>query len=229
MEDRKRPYYWSVRDCESANKLLSKNRKLTALLNRLRESLQPTMEKLGSSFAATGLSANFWTMVGLCLSIVAGGVYTLPTIGLDRYFAAVIGGVVLLVSGFFDMVDGSVARVTGKTTKKGAFLDSSFDKIAETAIFMGIAFGGLASPLLAMLALALSLLVSYTRARAESLGIELKGIGIGERAERLLIVAIVGMVPHPEALNWAMIIVSIVAGITLGQRIAATSRKLSTT
>jgi archaetidylinositol phosphate synthase len=71
-------------------------------------------------------------------------------------------------------------------------------------------------------------LVSYTRARAESLGVELKGIGIGERAERLLIVAIVGMVPHQDALNWAMILVSIVAGITLGQRIAATSKKLST-
>jgi archaetidylinositol phosphate synthase len=135
---------------------------------------------------------------------------------------------VLLIAGFFDMVDGSVARITGKTTKKGAFLDSSFDKIAETAIFLGIAVGGLANPSWAMLALALSLLVSYTRARAESLGVELKGIGIGERAERLLIVAIVGMVPHQDALNWAMILVSIVAGITLGQRIAATSKKLST-
>jgi archaetidylinositol phosphate synthase len=212
----------------SANKLLSKNRKLRALLNRLRESLQPAMEKLGSSFAATGLSANFWTAVGLGLSIVAGGIYASPALGIDRFFAAVTGGMVLLIAGFFDMVDGSVARITGKTTKKGAFLDSSFDKIAETAIFLGIAVGGLANPSWAMLALALSLLVSYTRARAESLGVELKGIGIGERAERLLIVAIVGMVPHQDALNWAMILVSIVAGITLGQRIAATSKKLST-
>jgi archaetidylinositol phosphate synthase len=187
------------------------------------------MEKLGSSFAATGLSANFWTAVGLGLSIVAGGIYASPTIGFDRYFAALVAGIVLLVSGFFDMVDGSVARVTGKSTKKGAFLDSTFDKIAETSIFLGIAIGSLAHPAWAMLALALSLLVSYTRARAESLGVELKGIGIGERAERLLIVAIVGIVPLPDAINWAMIIVSVVAGITLGQRIAATSKKLSTT
>lgn len=187
------------------------------------------MHRLGSSFAATGLSANFWTLVGLLISVLAGGIYASALIGVNWYTAAVLGGIALLIAGFFDMVDGSVARVTGKMSKRGAFLDSSFDKVAETAIFFGIALGGLAQPTWVMLALALSLLVSYTRARAESLGVELKGIGIGERAERLLIVAIVGMLPHPEALNWAMIIVSIVAAVTIGQRIAATSRKLSTT
>ena len=187
------------------------------------------MAKLGSSFAATGLSANFWTMVGLILSLLAGAIYASPAVGFQWYLASVIGGVILLVSGFFDIVDGSVARVTGKSSKKGAFLDSSFDKVAETVIFLGIAVGGLAEPAWAMLALALSLLVSYARARAESLGVELRGIGIGERAERLLIVAFVGMIPHPDALSWAMIIVSIVAGVTLAQRIAATSKKLSTT
>ena len=214
---------------DKANKLLSKICKLTALLNKFRDLLQPTMTKLGLRFAATGLSANFWTLVGLLLSLLAGVIYASPVAGVPWYTGAVLGGVALLISGFFDMIDGSVARITGKTTKKGAFLDSSFDKVAEVAVFLGIALGGLAQPTWAMLALALSLLVSYTRARAESLGVELKGIGIGERAERLLIVALVGMIPHPEALNWAMIIVSIVAGITLGQRIVATSRRLSTT
>jgi archaetidylinositol phosphate synthase len=184
------------------------------------------MAKLGTSFAGTGLSADFWTGVGLALAFLAGAIYALPVIGFNWYTTAVLGGVALLVSGFFDIVDGSVARVTGKSTKKGAFLDSSFDKIAETAVFLGIAAGGLGQPLWVMLALALSLLVSYTRARAESVGVELKGIGIGERAERLLIIALVGMIPHPDALTWAMIIVSGVAGITLVQRIIATFRRL---
>ena len=144
-----------------------------------------------------------------------------------------------MISGFFDVVDGSVARVTKKTSKKGAFLDSSFDKISEVVIFAGIAFGNLANPFWCLVGLGMSLLVSYTRARAESLGVELKGIGIGERAERLLILAIIGMIPLgailPEQLpeqsgmSWAVIIVSIVAGITLAQRIAATSKKLSST
>lgn len=201
------------------------------MLNKLRDSLQPTMQKLGSGFASTGLSANFWTGVGLVLAFVAAGAYASTLFGIPGWIAAIAGGILLLVSGFFDMVDGAVARVTKQASKKGAFLDSTFDKIAEVAIFVGIAVGGLANPVWVMIALGLSLLVSYTRARAESLGVELKGIGIGERAERMLILAIIGMVPFGreflfEDMNWAVIIVSIVAGITLIQRIVATANKL---
>jgi archaetidylinositol phosphate synthase len=182
------------------------------------------MTKLGAGFASTGLSANFWTGIGLAISIAAGIAYASPTLG--WYMAAVIGGILLLVSGFFDMVDGAVARVTKQTSKKGAFLDSTFDKIAEVVIFAGIAFGGLADPFWCLTGLGASLLVSYTRARAESVGVELKGIGIGERAERLLIIALVGFIPIEGAMTWAVIIVTIVAGITLAQRIAATAKKL---
>jgi archaetidylinositol phosphate synthase len=198
------------------------------------------MTKLGTSFASTGLSANFWTGLGLAISIAAGVVYASPafisSIGwYGQYAAAVIGGVLLLISGFFDIVDGSVARVTKQTSKKGAFLDSSFDKISEVVIFAGIAFGGLADPFWCLVALGISILVSYTRTRAESLGVELKGIGIGERAERMLILAIIGMIPlgfafpGQSGMYWAVIIAAIVAGITLIQRIVATAKKLSFT
>jgi archaetidylinositol phosphate synthase len=202
------------------------------LLNKLRNSLQPTMLRLGTSFASTGLSANFWTGVGLAISVAAGIAYASASSGLDPYYAAVSGGLLLLISGFFDVVDGSVARVTKKTSKKGAFLDSSFDKISEVVIFAGIAFGNLAEPLWCLGALGMSLLVSYSRARAETLGVELKGIGIGERAERMLILAIIGMLPLASiqpglsGMSWAVIIVLVVAGITLAQRIVATLRNL---
>lgn len=207
------------------------------MLNKLRDSLQPMMTRLGTSFASTGMSANFWTGVGLAISIAAGVAYASPAF-LDvrwysPYLAAVIGGVLLLVSAFFDVVDGSVARMTKQTSKKGAFLDSSFDKISEVVIFAGIAFGSLADPFWCLVALGVSILVSYTRARAESLGVELKGIGIGERAERILILAIIGMIPLDlisgmhSGMYWAVIIVSIVAGITLIQRVAVTAKKLS--
>jgi len=206
------------------------------LLNKLRDSLQPAMTRLGTSFASTGLSANFWTGLGLVISIAAGIAYASPIFtSTDRYLAAIVGCVLLLISGFFDIVDGSVARVTKQTSKKGAFLDSSFDKISEVVIFGGIALGGLASPFWCLVALGLSLLVSYTRARAESLGVELKGIGIGERAERMLLLAIIGMIPlHlvpglQSGLYWAVIMVTIVAGVTLVQRIGATAKKLSST
>jgi archaetidylinositol phosphate synthase len=77
-----------------------------------------------------------------------------------------------------------------------------------------------------MLALSLSIIVSYVRARAESLGVELKGIGIGERAERLLIIAIIGMVPVAGAMQWAVVVVSVISGLTLIQRIAVVLKNL---
>lgn len=203
------------------------------MLNKLRNLLEPTLRRIGATFASTGLSANFWTGLGLAVSVLAAIAYTSNAfLNLDWTpwnFAAVIGGILLLVSGFFDIVDGSVARITKRISNKGAFLDSVFDKIAEVIIFGGIALGQLADSFWCLVALGLSLLVSYTRARAESLGGKLKGIGIGERAERLLIIAIIGMIPVREAMQWAVIIVSIVAGITLAQRMVVTVRKLSST
>ena len=203
------------------------------LLNKLRNLLEPALTKIGASFASTGLSANFWTALGLAMSVLAAIIYASNAfLDLDWRpwnFAAVIGGIFLLVSGFFDIVDGNVARITKQISKKGAFLDSVFDKIAEVLIFGGIALGQLADSFWCLVALGLSLLVSYTRARAESLGGKLEGIGIGERAERLLLIAIIGMIPVREAMQWAMIIISIVAGITLAQRMVVTVRRLSST
>ena len=164
----------------------------------------------------------------MLLSIVAALLYAsaAPSIGLIRFNAIILGSIVLLISGFFDVVDGTVARVTKSSSRKGSFLDSSLDKLSEVAVFLGLAIGDLAEPLLCMIALSLSLIVSYIRARAESLGIELKGIGIGERAERLLILAIIGMIPISGAMQWAVVIVSIIAGITIVQRMVATYKKL---
>jgi archaetidylinositol phosphate synthase len=149
-----------------------------------------------------------------------------PTINFPWFYASISGSILLLISGFFDIIDGNVARVTRQSSKKGAFLDSSLDKLAEAAIFIGIAAGGLADPLLCMIGLALSLMVSYVRARAESLSIELKGIGIGERAERLLIIAVLGLIPIVGIMQWAVIAVSVISGITLIQRITVALKML---
>jgi len=189
------------------------------MLNNLRNTLQPILEKIGKVFVSTGLSPNFWTGLGLLFAILSAIIY-----GLNIEFGVIFGGLLLLASGFFDVVDGQVARVTGKTSKTGSYLDSMFDKIAEVVIFLGILIGGFAEPYLVVLAITLSLLVSYTRARAESLGIKLQGIGIGERAERLLVIAIIGMIGFME---YAIIIVIVIAGITLIQRIIATTKQLN--
>ena len=188
------------------------------MLNNLRDTLKPALEKMGRGFASTGLSPNFWTVVGLGFALLSAIAY-----GMGIEFGLIIGGVLLLVSGFFDMVDGQVARVTGKTSKVGSYLDSMFDKIAETAIFLGILVGGYAEPYLVLLAITLSLLVSYARAKSDSLNIKLQGIGIGERAERLLTIAIIGIIGYMEP---AVIIVVIIAGITLIQRMIFTAKNI---
>jgi archaetidylinositol phosphate synthase len=188
------------------------------VLNNLRETLQPALEKMGKGFASTGLSPNFWTAVGLIFALISALVY-----GLGLEFSLIIGGVLLLVSGFFDMVDGQVAKVTGKTSKKGGYLDSMFDKIAETAIFLGILVGGYVEPYLVLLAITLSLLVSYARAKSDSLNIKLQGVGIGERAERLLVIAIIGIIGF---MGIAVLIVVIIAAITLIQRMIVTAKNI---
>ncbi|MDQ3971993.1 MAG: CDP-alcohol phosphatidyltransferase family protein [Thermoproteota archaeon] len=198
------------------------------MLNRFRMALGPVLDRIGSFFAASGLSPNFWTALSLIFATASGLIYmsALLSIGSGSYQFSLAGSIMLLISGFFDIVDGGVARATKRGSKKGTYLDSVFDKISESIIFLGIAIGGLASPLFCQLAVSLSLLVSYTRSRSESMGIELKGVGIGERAERLLLVGILGLIPLEGNLQYAVILVCLLAGITLYQRIVYSLRKL---
>ena len=188
------------------------------MLNNLRESLKPYLQNIGRAFASTGISPNVWTVVGLVFAFTASLIY-----GINVEYSLILGGIILLVSGFFDIVDGQVARYTNKISKTGGFLDSVFDKIAEVAIFFGILMGGYAEPYLVFLAITLSLLVSYVRAKADAAQIKLQGIGIGERAERLLVIAIVGIIGFMEI---AVIIVVIIASITLIQRLAVMSKSI---
>lgn len=176
-------------------------------------------------------SPNFWTRLSLITSVIAATIYGSATV-LDHqysYYFSLGGGIFLIISGFFDLVDGSVARLTKRTSKRGSFIDSTYDKISESIVYIGIAVGALATPITCMIAISLSLLVSYVRARSESLGVLLQGIGIGERAERLLLLAIIGMLPLQGSSQWAVIIVSIVAGFTFVQRVLEVNKQLSST
>lgn len=191
------------------------------MLNRFREKITPITTLIGNNFGSLGLSPTFWSMIGFTFAILSSIFFGLTNFlnqqGLEFPWQ-VIGSIMLLISGFFDIVDGSVARVMKKTTTRGAFLDSNFDKVSEALIFIAIAIGGLSDPILAMIALSTSILVSYLRARAESLGIELKGIGIGERAERLLILAICGLIPISGSIQWGVIIIILISAFSFIQR-----------
>ena len=198
------------------------------MLNKLRQSLGPGLDRMGALFASSGLSPNFWTALSLIFAAASGIIYmsSVSSLGLNWYVSSLAGSMMLLISGFLDIVDGCVARATKRSNKKGAYLDSIFDKISESIIFIGIALGGHANPVTSQIALSLSLLVSYTRAKSEAVGIELKGVGIGERAERLLIVGILGLIPLEGVLQFALLLVCLFAGITLCQRVVFTIRKL---
>ncbi|MDA4119898.1 MAG: CDP-alcohol phosphatidyltransferase family protein [Thaumarchaeota archaeon] len=181
------------------------------MLDRLRARLEGYLTGLGMRFSKAGLSPTSWTMVGLAVSILAAYSYSASS-----YRGEVVGGVLVLISGFFDLVDGAVARVTGKTSMKGAFVDSTLDRVAEVTIFAGILVGHYGSAISILLALSTSLLVSYTRAKGDALGISLSGVGIGERSERLIIIAVASII---GLLGWGVIIVLIVAAFTFLERI----------
>ena len=191
------------------------------MLNRFREKITPITTRIGNSFGSLGLSPTFWSMIGFAFGILSSIFFGLTNFLNQQSLEfpwQVIASIMLLISGFFDIVDGSVARVMKKTTTRGAFLDSNFDKVSEALIFIAIAIGGLSNPILAMIALSTSILVSYLRARAESLGIELKGIGVGERAERLLILAICGLIPISGSIQWGVIIIILISAFSFIQR-----------
>ena len=200
------------------------------MLNNLRNKFDPIFEKIGRGFASLGFGPSFWTWIGLVLSIISAIMFSLhsPAIGVDWYTATFLGSLFLIIAGFFDAVDGAVARVTKRSSPLGGYLDSVIDKVSEIIVFVGIMIGSFTNPVLVLVGLSLSLLVSYTRARGEGLGVDLKGKGIAERAERILIIAILGFIPFADNMSVALWIISILSAITVLERLKVVSAKLGT-
>jgi CDP-diacylglycerol--glycerol-3-phosphate 3-phosphatidyltransferase len=133
------------------------------------------------------------------------------------------GAVVFVVGSVLDILDGALARLSGKGTPFGAFLDSTTDRVSEGFMLGSIALvfhrhGNQVALAFAFAAVAGSFLVSYTRARAEALG--LKGdVGIGSRAERVVVIT-TGLVFAPwGVLPWAIYFLAATAWFTVGQRV----------
>lgn len=155
-------------------------------------------------------------------------------IGAGLYFAGgkpIAAGILLMIGGFFDILDGAVARENGRVTAFGGVLDSVSDRYADAAVFIGIMWGGYSAILpyiqndwiVSAVALVGSLLVSYSRARAEAAGTGKLAIGVAERAERMILI-ILGA--FTGLLNWAVLIVAVISHLTVLQRMIATYRIL---
>ena len=167
--------------------------------NWARHNLSPLLDPIVGTMARTGVSANALTFMGFGLNVVAG-----ILIALGQPFW---GGVVMTALAMpLDAVDGAVARAQGKQTKFGAFFDSTLDRCAEGALLAGLAYsfavrGDTLSVVVTFAAMIGSFLVSYTRARAEGLGIECK-VGLFSRFGRflLLVAGLLGSIITPAVL-----------------------------
>ena len=176
-----------------------------------RSRLSALFEEPAARFlAGLGVSADAITLGGL---LVAGVSAYLVSVGL-----LLAGGLTLLGSGTFDLLDGAVARQTGKVTKFGGLLDSVADRVAESGLLLGVLVFYIDQSyavgiVLAYVALAVSFLVSYVRARAEGLGVSFKG-GVMTRAERVASLA-VGLIVAQWWLPALAIVLGVVAGLGL--------------
>lgn len=152
------------------------------LEGKLRSRTDAILNPVARGLARVGITATLLTFVGLVIAGLAAW-----AIAVDRWGWAVVA---LVIAGVGDLCDGAVARVTGSAGPRGAFTDSVVDRASDALLFGGCAwFYSEREPRLAVLALAVgatSMLISYERAKAESLGLSGKG-GVIERAERLLI------------------------------------------
>jgi archaetidylinositol phosphate synthase len=126
-----------------------------------------------------------------------------------------------LASGFCDALDGALARLYGEATAFGGFLDSLLDRYADAVIFCGIILGELCDFFWGLAALTGSLLVSYARARAEAAGVKMETVGIAERAERLIILAVASLlsVAWLKALSLGVIVLAVITNLTVLQRV----------
>ena len=132
------------------------------------------------------ITPNALTLINLALSIVAAYIISVSHL--------VLGGVLVLISGLFDLLDGALARFAGQTTRFGAILDSTVDRISEAAILCGLLIWYIPEEakieiVLILAVLIGSFLVSYVRARAEGLGLQCQ-VGLFTRAERVIVLAI---------------------------------------
>jgi CDP-diacylglycerol--glycerol-3-phosphate 3-phosphatidyltransferase len=182
------------------------------LSDRLRQWSGQFLSPLVRLLARLGLTPNWITTGGLVFNA---GVAVLLAKG---YLAW--GGGLMLLAGIFDTLDGSLARLTGQSTSFGAFLDSTFDRYSEACVFAGLAWfylgtGRRLEVMLIVASLVGSIMVSYTRARAEGLGIECKG-GLLTRLERVVIVGAALLTGLVTPMLWLM---AVLTHVTVAQRV----------
>lgn len=184
--------------------------------DRFQEWVRAGARRLVPALRLLGLTPNTLTLVGLAICAASAALVATGQL--------VAGGITLLLASAFDILDGAVARVTGKVYRYGAFLDSTTDRYAESFTYIALLWyftitlpgRHVIEPMLVIFALTGSLLVSYVRARAQSLGFVCDG-GIFARPERVVL-TVVGLL-FPPVLFACLVILAVFTNLTAVQRI----------
>jgi len=195
------------------------------MLSRLQFLVEGLFQSSSKLFHKVGLSPNSLTVIGFMLSLVAATFYWGGLSGWE--WPGVI--LVLVIGSFFDAVDGAMARKYAKVSKFGGVLDSVLDRIAEIALYVGLLAGSLIQPWIGIWALSAALMVSYVRARVSVEGVTLKGVGVAERPERLLILIIATLFwpLSSSILSGGVLLVAVLSSITVVSRVYRASVVLS--
>jgi CDP-diacylglycerol--glycerol-3-phosphate 3-phosphatidyltransferase len=192
----------------------------------VRAGLTRVVEPIARSLLRIGVTPNAVTVAGT-VGVLVGA------LGFGARGHLVAGALIVTVFALTDLLDGTMARMSGGSTRFGAFLDSSMDRVADGAVFAAVAYWlategdrwGVAAALACLL---LGGLVSYVKARAEGLGMTCN-VGIAERTERLLIVGVGGLLTGLGLLSWGLVaalwLLAAVSLFTVGQRIAHVYRQ----
>lgn len=173
------------------------------------------LDRIVSAIAATGVNPNLLTFLGMLVNLWAAVSFARGKVWL--------AAATIFLAGFLDILDGQVARREGRVTAFGAFFDSTLDRYSDMALYMGLlvyyAVNGRSSyVILAAVATAGSVMVSYTRARAESL-IPTCKVGFMERPERLVLLILGGIFNRMAPVLW---VISVISTITVIHRIVYT-------
>jgi len=201
------------------------------MLTKLKEKVQQMLAAEAKAAHRIGLTPNGISVIGIVLAFLSALTYAEWQ---NRPVYLLIATILLLLSGFCDALDGVLARLYQQTTTFGGFLDSLLDRYADAAVYVGIIVGELCKPpIWGLIALTGSLLVSYSRARAEAAGVKMESIGLAERAERIIILAIASLVAffwQPEtAITAGIILLAILSNLTVLQRSVYAYKKLKKT
>ena len=188
------------------------------MLTKLKQQVQSWLSSEAAMLHNLGLTPNHVSIFGLILAVISAVTYWQWKL---NPLLLILAPLLMLTSGIFDALDGAIARIYGEATSFGGFFDSLLDRYADAVILSGIILGGLTEVTWGIAALMGSLLVSYSRARAEAAGVKMESVGLAERAERIMLLALASFLSYIwiDALNWGILFLAIITNLTVVQRV----------